>query len=170
MRLTKKVARLTLLVVTGMLPIPQAQFAVAAENDIATVRSLVAKIKLGPAEPRELDKLTLELPRGVLRMNQDERDAFDPETVDEIASLLSHPNVGVRAYAAYALGDIGPRALRSVGALLKALRKAEAERPAGMPFSNTEESSFNAVLQKLGVCVPQQDNPNPRTVCDYLLR
>jgi hypothetical protein len=167
----KRAAVLILLLLIGIAPILLGQLAAAAENEkMITVRTLVAKIKSDPTKA-ERYKLAEELMEFVGRMDRSDRDMFDPEMVDEIASLLVLDDETIRAFAASALGSIGPpAALRSVGALLKALREAESD--SRRIYRDTAYNAMDAIigaLHRLGVCVFRIENYN-RKICDYLLR
>jgi hypothetical protein len=168
MNLLRKVGLLTLLMVIGVSAVLPA---FGAENEkMITVQSLVARIKSFPLDPSsQRDRLTEELYRFVVSMDKADRDSFDPNVVDEIASLLSIGSGDVRSKAAITLGAIGPPALRSVGALLKALRQAN-DYGQGKHIDYPDQVSLDAALRALGVCVNQPGVTKLEEMCDYLLR
>src|SRR5262249_3758752 len=101
-------------------------------------------------------------------MDPSEREAVDPDTIDDIAALLSNQDHYVRYEAAAALGLIGAPAKRVVPALLHALKEARSREPRVSTGIGIEDVIVSELI-RWNVCTPQPVilfSP----ACDYLLR
>jgi hypothetical protein len=151
MKSTSWLINLSVFVLISVALIPIGRPAVAAQNEaMLTVRTLLAKIK---AETESLPRHRLfeELWHFIRDMKPSDRDAFDPDVVDQIASLLHDKDEGVRTDAAVVLGAIGAPALRSVGALLRALCEIRADRRRGPESGIHDVDGIYAALINLKV-------------------
>ena len=152
-----------------------------------TIQTMVAKIKTLPLEPYgDVFQASTSLLEFVRSLDRADREALDPEVIDEIASLVDREDIRVRSDAESALADIGPPALRAVGALLRALRLADERYRRSLEadehmrafvgsgwniiLGQPEQVTINDALMRLGVCVPQGNAATAYNVCDYLIR
>jgi hypothetical protein len=167
---TRRFAVLILLHLFGIFLTSSGRVVAATDNEkMIIVRTLVAGVASETART-ERYKLGEELMEFVHHMDKSDRDVFDPDVVDKVASLLSDDDEVIRSFAASTLGQMGPSALRSVGALLKALREAGSDsRRIYRATSFNAKDAIIGALSRLGVCVFRIETYN-REVCDYLLR
>ncbi len=139
----------------------------AESEAMGAVRTRIANINAA-AEKRSRYALTQELVEFIHDMAQPDRDAFDPEVVDDIAALLRDQDEIVRTDAALALAQIGAPALRSVGPLLRALREAKA-RPARPVSGFHDVDGIYAALIRLKVCIVRPEDGYMEHFCSYLI-
>jgi hypothetical protein len=140
-----------------------------AQDSVDTqVRSMIEKIQSQPSETQRADlarRLSIFM-RDVVGPNNE---VIQVDTIDALSQLLEDQSDAVRFWAAGALHDCGPAAVRAVPRLLAALKEAEFGGSVNAGGTLTSADSISGTLIKLKVCVPTP-GPNLRGSCDYLVR
>jgi len=158
--------------IVALLAILASEYPVRAADDNgkeAAITALLENIRGSSSLPARIASAD-ELWKLVLNMDPADRNAIDAETIDAISALLSGTDDYLVYTAASVLGRIGvPAALRSVPALMKALREIRMGSRREIQFGGFgSEDTIVGALQALKVCVPK--GANGREACDYLLR
>jgi len=147
----------------------------SAPEDVAIIKRMIDQIQnASPTKRLEGTGFTEKqfaantLTYFIMNMHPLEREALDPDTIDDIAALLSNQDHYVRYAAAAALGFIGAPAKRVVPALLQALKEARSRRPSVSTGIGIEDVIVSRLIE-WNVCTPR-----PVIIfdhaCDYLLR
>ena len=167
-----RTARVGMTMIVTVLGILACQHAVCAGGDNAKTVAIAALLEnIGDSSSHSGRIASAdELWKLVLNMDEADRNAIDGETIDSISALLSDRDDYVVYTAASVLGRIGvPAALRSVPALMKALREIRLGSKRELRFGGFgSEDTIVGALQALKVCVPK--GANGRDACDYVLR
>ena|SRR5215813_6234420 len=167
-----RTAQVGMAMIIAVLVILAGEYPVRAEGDngkTAAITALLENIRGSSSHSARIASAD-ELWKFVLNMDPADRNAIDAETIDAISALLSGRDDYLVYTAASVLGRIGiPAALRSVPALMEALREIRTGSKRELQFSGFgSEDTIVGALQALKVCVPKA--ANGREACDYLLR